>query len=127
MLSRAGDHVPVIPLLDVVGKADKLPPKQIAATALKVGVTFGVTLMVNVAVVAHSPASGVKVYNVVVVLSRAGDHVPVIPLFEVVGKADNVAPAQMSATEVNVGVTFGFTVIDNVVVLAHCPTVGENV
>jgi hypothetical protein len=41
----------------------------------------------------------------------AGDQVPVIELFEVVGNAANVAPEQIAATCVNVGVTFGFTVI----------------
>ncbi len=61
MLSKAGDHVPVIPLFDVVGKADKLPPEQIGLTALNVGVTFGFTVIVNVVLVAHCPASGVKV------------------------------------------------------------------
>ena len=61
MLFRAGDQVPVIPLVEVVGKADKLPPEQIGVTAAKVGVTFGFTVIVNVVVVAHCPAVGVKV------------------------------------------------------------------
>jgi hypothetical protein len=34
----------------------------------------------------------------VVVLSKAGDHVPVIPLFEVVGNADKTHPEQNVAT-----------------------------
>ena len=58
-------------------------------------------------------------YVVVVVLFSTGDQVPVIPLVDVVGKADNVAPEQIGATAVNVGVTFGVTVIDIVVVVAH--------
>jgi hypothetical protein len=49
----------------------------------------------------------------------AGDQVPVIELFEVVGNAANVAPEQIAATCVNVGVTFGFTVIVIVAVEAH--------
>ena len=49
----AGDQVPVIPLLDVVGKADKVAPEQIGATTLNVGMIFGLTVMVNVVVVAH--------------------------------------------------------------------------
>ena len=44
ILFNAGDHVPVIPLLDVVGNADKLPPLHIAATCVKVGVTFAFTV-----------------------------------------------------------------------------------
>ena len=55
----------------------------------------------------------------VAVLFSAGDHVPVIPLFEVVGKAAKVAPEHIGATAVKVGVTWGFTVMVNVVVVAH--------
>ena len=62
-----------------------------------------------------------------VVLSKAGDQVPVIPLLEVVGNAVSVAPAQIGATAVNVGVMFGLTVIVSVAVVAHCPAVGVNV
>ena len=62
-----------------------------------------------------------------VVLFNAGDHVPLIPLSEVVGNADNVAPEQIAATGLKVGVTFEFTVIVNVAVVAHCPAVGVNV
>ena len=64
---------------------------------------------------------------VVVVLSKAGDQTPVMPLLEVVGNGDKVASEQIGATAVNVGVTFGLTVIVNVVVVAHCPAVGVNV
>ena len=46
-----------------------------------------------------------------VVLSSAGLHTPVILLLEVIGNADSVAPAQIAATWVNVGVTIGFTVM----------------
>jgi hypothetical protein len=56
---------------------------------------------------------------VVVVLSKAGAHVPVIPLLEVVGSGAKVAPEQIGATAVNVGVTFGLTVMVKVVVVAH--------
>ena len=68
-----------------------------------------------------------NVYVVVVVLSSAGAQVPVIPLFDVVGKAERLPPEQMGVTAVNVGVTFGLTVIVKVVVVAHCPAVGVNV
>jgi hypothetical protein len=61
VLFNAGDQVPVIPLLEVVGNADKVAPEQIGATAVNVGVTFGLTVMVKVVVVAHCPALGVKV------------------------------------------------------------------
>ena len=58
---RAGDHVPVILLRDVVGKADKATPEQIAATGLKVGVVPALTAMVKVVIDAHCPAVGVNV------------------------------------------------------------------
>ena len=53
------------------------------------------------------------------VLSIAGDHVPVMPLFDVVGKALIVAPEQNGPMDVNVGVIFGLMVIVKVVVVAH--------
>ena len=49
------------------------------------------------------------------------------PLSDVVGNADNVAPEQIGATGLKVGVTLGLTVIVSVVVVAHCPAVGVNV
>ena len=53
MLFNAGDQVPLILFVLVVGNADKLPPEHIAATGVNVGVTFGVTVIVIVVVVAH--------------------------------------------------------------------------
>ena len=50
---NAGDQVPAIPLLDVVGSAVRVAPEQIGATAVNVGVMFGFTVMVIVVVVAH--------------------------------------------------------------------------
>ena len=61
MLTVAGDQVPVIPLVDVVGKIGATLPLQIGVIALNVGVTFGLTVTVTVVVVAHCPAVGVKV------------------------------------------------------------------
>jgi hypothetical protein len=118
-LLSAGAQLPVIPFVDVVGSGASVAPKHIGATAVNVGVTFGLTVIVKVAVVAHCPAVGINVYVVVVVLSKAGAQVPVIPLLEVVGSGDKVAPEQIGATAVNVGVTFGLTVIVIVAVVAH--------
>jgi hypothetical protein len=58
---------------------------------------------------------------VVAVLLNAGDQVPVIAgvLVELIGNAVKVAPEQIGETALNVGVIFGFTVIVNVVVVAH--------
>ena len=57
----AGDQLPVMPLLDVVGNGANTAPEQIGPTALNVGVMFELTVIVNVVVVAHCPAVGVKV------------------------------------------------------------------
>ncbi|MNT99492.1 hypothetical protein D3C72_2423530 [compost metagenome] len=61
VLFSAGAHVPLIPLVDVVGKAFNVPPLQIGATCVNAGTRLGFTVMVMVAVDAHCPAVGVKV------------------------------------------------------------------
>ena len=48
-------------MLEVVGNGAKVAPEQIGATALNVGVIFGLTVIVKVAMVAHCPAVGVNV------------------------------------------------------------------
>ena len=60
VLFNAGDQVPVIPLLEVVDNAAKVAPEQIGLTAVTVGVIFGLTVIVTLAVVAHCPAVGVN-------------------------------------------------------------------
>ena len=47
---------------------------------------------------------------VVAVLFKAGDQVPVILLFDVVGNVANVAPEQIEATWVKPGLIIGLTV-----------------
>ena len=66
---------------------------------------MGFTVIVNVVVVAHSPAVGVNVYVVVVVLFSGGDHTPVILFNDVVGNGVKGSPEQIGATALNVGVT----------------------
>ena len=61
MLSKSGDQVPFIPLLEVVGKAAKVAPEQIGFTSVNVGVMFGLTVIVKLAVVAHCSDVGVNV------------------------------------------------------------------
>ncbi len=56
-----GLQVPLMPLVEVVGKAESASPEQIAATGLNVGVVRGVTVMLTVTGSAQSPAVGVKV------------------------------------------------------------------
>ena len=57
----AGFQVPVKPLLDVAGNAGAVLFWHKGPICVNVGVAAGLTVMVRVAVVAHSPAVGVKV------------------------------------------------------------------
>ena len=61
MLFSAGDQVPVMPLVEVVGNAANVAPEHIGATAAKAGIVLGYTVMVSVVVTAHCPAVGVNV------------------------------------------------------------------
>ena len=63
LLTTEGFHVPVIPFVDVVGNVGTVPPEHIVSVVpkLNVGVIFGLTVTVNVVVVAHNPAVGVNV------------------------------------------------------------------
>ena len=60
-------------------------------------------------------------------LLTAGAHVPVTPLFDVVGSTGAADPLQIADTAVNVGVVCGLTVTVKVVVVAHWPAAGVNV
>jgi hypothetical protein len=59
---------------------------------------IGLTVIVIVSVEGHWPVVGLNVYVVVAVLFKAGDHVPVMLLFDVVGSVFNVSPEQIAAT-----------------------------
>ena len=61
MLLIDGSQVPVMPFVDVVGKAGIASPEQYSPTASKVGVTFASMVIVKVVVVAHCPTVGVNV------------------------------------------------------------------
>ena len=61
LLTVAGLHVPLIPLLDVAGSTGVADPLHIGAIGLKVGVILELTVTVAVVVVAHCPAAGVNV------------------------------------------------------------------
>src|SRR5207237_8609974 len=112
---------PVIPLTDAAGRVgtavradiDKEVPK------LNVGVIFGLTVTLNVVVVAHCPAVGVNVYVAEFWLSTVeGFHVPVIPFVDVFGRAGTVPLPQIVrlVPKLNARVSFGLTVTINVVV-----------
>ena len=61
VLIVAGDQVPVIPLVELAGSAGATEFRQSGPIWANEGRTAGVTMIVRVAVVAHSPASGVNV------------------------------------------------------------------
>ena len=62
LLTVAGDHIPVMPFVDVNESTGAVEPSHIDATGLKVGVTIGVIVISKVvAAVAHWPAAGVNV------------------------------------------------------------------
>src|SRR5690606_26241481 len=125
VLSTAGDHVPLIPLFDVVGNVNEVP-EQTGTGFENVGVTASSITTVIVVELAHPPLSGVKVYVVVAVLSTAGDHVPLIPLSDVVGNVNEV-PEQTGPGFENVGVTASSITTVIVVELAHPPLSGVKV
>ena len=50
-----------------------------------------------------------------------------MPFVEVVGNGFKTSPLQIGEIALNVGVTFWFTVMVNVVEFAHCPAVGVKV
>jgi hypothetical protein len=114
-------------LRDVVGNDERVEPEQIGETLLKTGIVPGLTVIVSEVIVAHCPSAGVNVYIVVAVLFRAGDHDPVIPFKDVIGKGERVSPEQIADTELKEGVTFGLTIIVIVVVPAHWPAAGVKV
>ncbi len=57
----AGDQVPVMPLVDVVGSAGMVLPEQYGPKVPNEGVVAGVITMVDVTIEAHCPAAGVNV------------------------------------------------------------------
>jgi hypothetical protein len=116
----------------VDGKAGAVAPLQIVKDVPKpnAGVTFAVTVTVNVAVVAHWPADGVNVYTPEVVLSTTeGLQTPVTALADVEGSAGTTLPAHMEreVPKLKVGVILGVTVTENVAGNAHTPAAGVNV
>ena len=90
-LFNAGDQTPVIPFIEVVGSEGRKSPEHIWEISLNIGTSFVLTSIVTDFVVLHWPESGVKIYVVVVVLLiNSGVQLPLIPLFDVIGKVNDV-------------------------------------
>jgi hypothetical protein len=117
-----------MPLVDVNGRTGAAELRQSEPNGLNVGVIIGVTVTSIVVDVAHWPASGVNVYvPLTVLLTTAGDQVPVIPLSDVVGNTGTAVPEQIGAIAAKVGVTPGVIVTSSVVDVAHWPASGVKV
>jgi beta-lactam-binding protein with PASTA domain len=115
LLTTDGLQLPEIALSEVEGNDGTVPPEHMVRVdpKLKVGVTLGLTVTVNVAATAHCPAVGVKLYVAEPeLLTVDGLQVPLIPLADVAGSDGTVPPAQMvkEVPKLNTGVTFGLTV-----------------
>ena len=78
-------------------------------------------MIVSVAVVAHCPTAGVNVYVVVAVLLSAGDHVPVMPLVDVVGRGASTSPEQMFVTGTKEGTTLPDVIFNCTALLISVP------
>jgi hypothetical protein len=61
LLTTAGLHVPVMPLVEVAGSDGAGEPVQIGFMTAKVGVMLELTVTSSVVGVAHCPPAGVKV------------------------------------------------------------------
>ena len=61
VLMAAGLQVPVMPLLDVAGNTGAVAFTQSGPMIVNTGVICASMMIFNVAVLAHSPAAGVKV------------------------------------------------------------------
>jgi len=95
VLLIAGLQVPVMPFVEINGKAGITVPAQYGPTAAKVGVSNGSMMIVTLVIAAHWPSAGVKVYSVVtVLLIVAGLQVPVMPFVEINGSAGMTDPIQ---------------------------------
>ena len=122
LLIVEGNHVPEMLFKEVIGKLGAAVPLQKAGIWAKVGVVCVVTVVVKVAVVAHCPALGVKVYvPLAVLLIVEGNHVPIIPLLDVAGNTGATAPLHIGAIAAKVGIVGGLTIALAVAVQPFVP------
>jgi hypothetical protein len=129
LLFGAGVHVPLIPLIEVVGNGVSASPAQIGPTGANVGIMRGVTVKLSVVLKAHSPALGVKVKVKMpgVVVLMEGLQVPEMPLSEDEGNTGATLPWHTSGRLLKVGVSFGLMTMASVSVVAHCAAAGVKV
>ena len=68
LLTTEGVHVPVIPLVEVVGKMGAVEPIQMDETILKIGRVLGITVITTVLVASEQGAVALSVVRVKVTL-----------------------------------------------------------
>ncbi|MPM32646.1 hypothetical protein SDC9_79211 [bioreactor metagenome] len=130
MLITDGLHVPVKPLVEVPDKVAGVSPTQYGPTALNVGVVSETTETFILLATAHCPPSGVNVYELdpaLAVLIAAGLQVPVMLLFDVVGRISAVEPSQYGPNASKEAVILVPTSISMVLTAAHWPASGVKV
>jgi hypothetical protein len=132
LLTVAGLHVPVIPLVEVAGNVTTEAPAQIVVLVPKekVGVILGFTVTSKVVPNTHPGPVAVKTYLPDVVLSIvAGDQVPLTPLADVAGNAGGVAFLHKVRDVPNekVAVLFGVTVMVSGRGIPQVPAAGVKV
>jgi hypothetical protein len=111
VLIVGGFQIPVIPLIEVVARVGGTVFSQRVPIGANVGVVGVVTVISRVVVLAHSNASGEKVYvPEAVLLTVGGFQVPFIPFVEVAGSKGATAPEQMVVTMVKAGTMVEATV-----------------
>jgi len=126
------DHVPVIPLSEVVGNVGTGDPAQMVSDEPKpnVGAMFGFTVTLKLVLFAHCPLDDVKVYIAEAVLLTIEElQVPAIPLVDVDGRTGTLAPEQMvrDVPKAKMGVAFGVTVTFIITGIPHWLGLGVNV
>jgi hypothetical protein len=124
--------MPVMPFVDVLGKAGTASPSQIDALVPKgkEGVIFGFTVTEKEVPVIHPVVDGVNTYVPELFGSTtAGLQVPVMPFNDVLGNVGTVPLPQIvrPVPNENTGTVFGITTTTTVVGKAQLPGVGVKV
>ena len=130
VLMAAGLQVPAIPSEDAAGNAGAVAFWQSGPMRAKVGVMLDATTMFILAVEAHCPKSGVKLYTevpMIAVLMVKGFHVPVIPFADAAGKGGATEFWQRVPIGLKTGVMLLVTVMSIVTGTAHWPAYGVKV
>lgn len=109
--TTAGAHTPVMLLVDVFDKIGTVAFVQVERDVPngKVAVSFGITTMEALTGIPQVPAAGVNVYvPLALLLTTAGNQVPLMPLVDNAGKGGAGEPSQKELKELKRGTAIGF-------------------